>query len=281
MMYVARLLLAAGLLLPMVPLAAQQPAPTATIAAGDTVVLTLRDALLRAEPASEQVNIGRRLVDRSRADKTVAWSLLLPQVTLTPGYTRVVETPFRQFFSGGGGGGVDLGSDNPFTATTNWALGGNATWTPIDFAAYSQISAASRGIDVARLQLSSQQAYTILTAAAAYYNALLADQLLGIRIATLEQAMKHEDELLYDEPPAWYHPMRQELGAVHLAKGHAAVAEKLYREDLVHYPNNGWSLYGLARSLQAQNKSAEAAKVDAEYRKWWDKADVKPLALAK
>ena len=188
MMYVARLLLAAGLLLPMVPLAAQQPAPTATIAAGDTVVLTLRDALLRAEPASEQVNIGRRLVDRSRADKTVAWSPLLPQVTLTPNYTRVVETPFRQFFSGGGGGGVDLGSDNPFTATTNWALGGNATWTPIDFAAYSQISAASRGIDVARLQLSSQQAYTILTAAAAYYNALLTDQLLGIRIATLEQA---------------------------------------------------------------------------------------------
>ena len=190
MMYVARLLVAAGLLLPIVPLAAQQPVPTATIAPGDTVVLTLRDALLRAEPASEQVNIGRRLVDRSRADKTVAWSLLLPQVTLTPSYTRVVETPFRQFFSSGGagGGGGDLGSDNPFTATTNWALGGNATWTPIDFAAYSQITAASRGIDVARLQLSSQQAYTILTAAAAYYNALLADQLLGIRIATLEQA---------------------------------------------------------------------------------------------
>jgi len=100
-------------------------------------------------------------------------------------------------------------------------------------------------------------------------------------IAALEQAMKHEDELLYDEPPAWYHPIRQELGGLHLAMGHAAVAEKLYREDLVHYPNNGWSLYGLARSLEAQNKSAEAAKVDAEYRKWWDKADVKPLAMAK
>jgi hypothetical protein len=61
--------------------------------------------------------------------------------------------------------------------------------------------------------------------------------------------------------------------------GHAPVAEKLYREDLVHYPNNGWSLYGLARSLEAQKKSAEAAKVDAQYKKIWNKADVKPLAV--
>jgi hypothetical protein len=53
----------------------------------------------------------------------------------------------------------------------------------------------------------------------------------------------------------------------------------LYREDLVHYPNNGWSLYGLARSLEAQKKTAEAGKVDAQYRKIWDKADVKPLAV--
>jgi hypothetical protein len=100
-------------------------------------------------------------------------------------------------------------------------------------------------------------------------------------IAALEQGKKYEDELLYDEPPAWYHPMRQELGGIRLAMGQAAAAEKLYREDLVHFPNNGWSLYGLARSLEAQNKRAEAAKVDAEYRKWWDKADVKPLAMAK
>jgi tetratricopeptide (TPR) repeat protein len=98
-------------------------------------------------------------------------------------------------------------------------------------------------------------------------------------IKAFEQAIPMEDGLLYDEPPAWYHPIRQELAAVHLAKGHPAVAEKLYRQDLVHFPNNGWSLYGLARSLEAQKKTAEAAKVDAQYRKIWDKADVKPLAV--
>jgi tetratricopeptide (TPR) repeat protein len=98
-------------------------------------------------------------------------------------------------------------------------------------------------------------------------------------IAALEQAIGYEDELLYDEPPAWYHPVRQELAGVHLAMGHAPVAEKLYREDLVHFPNNGWSLYGLARSLEAQGRTAEAAKMDAQYRKMWEKADVQPLAV--
>lgn len=98
-------------------------------------------------------------------------------------------------------------------------------------------------------------------------------------VGALEEAVKHEDQLLYDEPPAWYHPIRQELAGVHLALGHAKVAEKLYREDLVHYPNNGWSLYGLVRSLEAQQKTAEARKVDAQYRKIWDRADVTPLAV--
>jgi tetratricopeptide (TPR) repeat protein len=98
-------------------------------------------------------------------------------------------------------------------------------------------------------------------------------------IGALEQAIAFEDELLYDEPPAWYHPIRQELGGVHLAMGHAPVAEKLFREDLQHYPNNGWSLYGLARSLEAQKKTAEAAKVDAQYQKIWNQADVKPLQV--
>lgn len=98
-------------------------------------------------------------------------------------------------------------------------------------------------------------------------------------IAALEQAIEHEDKLLYDEPPAWYHPIRQDLAGVHLSMGHAKVAEKLYREDLVHYPHNGWSLYGLARSLEAQKKTAEAKKVDAQYRKTWGKADVRPLEV--
>ena len=87
--------------------------------------------------------------------------------------------------------------------------------------------------------------------------------------------MKLEDDLVYDEPPAWYHPIRLELGAVKLAQGKPAEAEKVYREDLEHWPNNGWALHGLAGSLRAQKKEAEAAKVEAQFRKQWERADVK------
>jgi len=93
--------------------------------------------------------------------------------------------------------------------------------------------------------------------------------------AAYEAAMKIEDELTYDEPPAWYHPIRLELGALKLAQGKAGAAEKLYREDLEHWPNNGWALHGLGRSLRAQGKDAEAAKVEARFRKEWRRADVK------
>jgi len=36
-------------------------------------------------------------------------------------------------------------------------------------------------------------------------------------------------------------------------------AEKVYRQDLLHYPENGWSLYGLHQSLVAQWKTEAAA----------------------
>ncbi len=76
-----------------------------------------------------------------------------------------------------------------------------------------------------------------------------------------------EDSLLYDEPPPWYHPIRQELAAVYLAPNRAPEADPAsYREDLEQFKNNGWSLYGLAQALERQGKTAEAAKYEAQYR---------------
>ena len=47
-------------------------------------------------------------------------------------------------------------------------------------------------------------------------------------------------------------------------------------EDLVHRPENGWSLYGLAQSLKAQNRGSEAAaKIEERFEKAWKTADVK------
>ena len=57
--------------------------------------------------------------------------------------------------------------------------------------------------------------------------------------------------------------------------GRQAEAEAVYREDLVRYPENGWSLYGLARSLRLQGKGDEASAVSARFQKAWQHADVK------
>jgi len=76
-------------------------------------------------------------------------------------------------------------------------------------------------------------------------------------------AMQLEDGLLYMEPPHWYYPIRHSLGAVLVAKGQAAAAEQLYRQDLKRFPENTWSLHGLQAALRAQGKTQDADALDA------------------
>jgi tetratricopeptide (TPR) repeat protein len=97
-------------------------------------------------------------------------------------------------------------------------------------------------------------------------------------IAHFQMALKIEDAGLYFEPPKWYYPIRQSLGAALLKAGRSAEAEAVYREDLKRFPENGWSLFGLSAALRAQGKSAEAAAVDKRFAKAWSAADVKLTA---
>ena len=97
---------------------------------------------------------------------------------------------------------------------------------------------------------------------------------LGTAVAKLREAVKREDALKYDEPPDMTVPSRHALGAVLLAGGRPKEAEAVYREDLVRYPENGWSLQGVARALRAQKRTKEAAGFDARFKKAWSRADV-------
>ncbi|HET8531330.1 MAG TPA: hypothetical protein VFO08_09295 [Methylomirabilota bacterium] len=90
----------------------------------------------------------------------------------------------------------------------------------------------------------------------------------------LAEAVRIQDEHWFTEPPPWYFPVRQSLGAALLQAGRAAEAEAVYREDLRRNPENGWSLFGLAQSLRAQNKTADAAAIDTRFRRAWARADV-------
>lgn len=92
---------------------------------------------------------------------------------------------------------------------------------------------------------------------------------------SLREAARLEDKLEYSEPPDWFMPVRHALGATLMRSGRYREAEAIYREDLARHPENGWSLYGLARSLRMQGKKAEALIVMARFEKAWEHADFK------
>lgn len=94
-------------------------------------------------------------------------------------------------------------------------------------------------------------------------------------IATWMRAVNAEDALAYDEPPAWYYPVRESLGGACLRTKRPVLAEQVFRKDLERNPGNARSLFGLAEALKMQSKDTEAAEVTERFKKAWAKADVK------
>jgi hypothetical protein len=80
-----------------------------------------------------------------------------------------------------------------------------------------------------------------------------------------EKAVEIEDTLYYGEPPEWFYPVRESLGAALLLNGHADRAEAVFRADLEQYPRNPRSLFGLLKSLEAQRKSAGVEDIRREF----------------
>ena len=112
----------------------------------------------------------------------------------------------------------------------------------------------------------------------------LAENILDARIAAAkgdhEQAIKYwekavdvEDQLYYGEPPEWFYPVRESLGAALLLNGQADRAEAVFRADLEQYPRNPRSLFGLLKSLEAQKKSSNVEEVRGEFEAAWKNAD--------
>lgn len=88
------------------------------------------------------------------------------------------------------------------------------------------------------------------------------------RAVALERAVQ------YDEPPAWFYPVRQSLAAALLEAGRAAEAEAVFRETLARFPRDGRLLFGLEQSLLAQDRPDEAALVHAQFEAAWADATV-------
>ncbi len=97
-------------------------------------------------------------------------------------------------------------------------------------------------------------------------------------VGILRQAAAIEDDIPYDDPPGWHHPVRQILGAVLLESGRPADAETVYREELRRNPDNGWSLFGLHQALLELERDEEADEIKARFVQAWADADIELTA---
>lgn len=94
-------------------------------------------------------------------------------------------------------------------------------------------------------------------------------------LVLFNKGIKDEDSLAYDEPPQWFHPVRESLGGFLLRSGKYADAEKVFRADLERNKHSGRSLFGLMESLKAQKKNDAAATAQREFESAWKNADTK------
>jgi len=112
----------------------------------------------------------------------------------------------------------------------------------------------------------------------------LAEKILDARIAAAtgdhlkairywQKAVEVQDKLYYGEPPEWFYPVRESLGAALLLNGQADRAEAVFRADLEQYPRNPRSLFGLLKSLEAEKKSSNQEEVQRELEAAWKSAD--------
>ena len=93
-------------------------------------------------------------------------------------------------------------------------------------------------------------------------------------IAALKVAVAKQDGFGYSEPPTFWYPVRETLGGAYYRAHRYADAERTFRDDLVRNPDNPRSLFGLARTLEAQGRANDAHAVQLRFAKAWEKADV-------
>lgn len=90
----------------------------------------------------------------------------------------------------------------------------------------------------------------------------------------LRIAVQRDDSLRYDEPWGWMMPVRHALGALLLEQGRVDEAERVYSQDLLLHPGNGWALKGLAECMERTNRSNEAREVEARLDHAWARSDI-------
>lgn len=117
------------------------------------------------------------------------------------------------------------------------------------------------------------------------YDLKIGAAILGSRIAEAQRrmpqalelmraAVKLQDEMPYSEPPPWFYPVGESLGALLLRSRSPAESEAAFRATLQRSPNDPRALLGLSAALRAQGRKAEAAAQKAYFQAAWQFSDV-------
>lgn len=126
------------------------------------------------------------------------------------------------------------------------------------------------------LMIRAQSAAEILKIARLLLSAQLAGHAGQVAEAALlyDEAIRREDALPYIEPPNWFSVGRYHLGHLLLSEGRDIEAESVFWEDLRRFPNNIWSLHGVWKALDGQEKQVEASQARRRLEFALSKADI-------
>ncbi|GGX93011.1 tetratricopeptide repeat protein [Pseudoduganella dura] len=133
------------------------------------------------------------------------------------------------------------------------------------------LAALERTADFKPIEAANVPARDIVRTARAVAAGRVADARndLPAAIKAYQEAVDVQDTLPYTEPPYWYYPVRQSLGAAQLRAGRLDAAEQTFRASLARTPSNGWALRGLVEVYRQRGDRAALSAAQQRFESTW------------
>ena len=168
-------------------------------ASGDSIALSLDDALRRGMERNEDIGVARSRVRGAGAQRSAARSVFLPQITSQSSYSRTLRGPFSDLGRSvrSGTGSEELGSlfDELTSRKNSYSNSLGASQVLFNKSALANLRATRELEQVHELQLTERELEVSLEIVQAYYGAVLADRIAEISVAALESANEHLDHV--------------------------------------------------------------------------------------
>lgn len=161
----------------------------ATSGPARAVSLSIEEAMARAVAQSEAVEVATANLDRARADQKRAFSEWMPQVYGQLSYDRAIQTEYDEIFETPTGGVDPAFQSLPFGRQNTWRAGLSVSQNLFaGGASIARTALTERARQMSESTVESNRAQAVLVVVQAYYDAVLARQLVRIAEENLQQA---------------------------------------------------------------------------------------------